>query len=65
MRERMDVINERIRKVARDLALPLVDLDRRLPRSTETFYDDCHFNRNGARLVAEELAAYFESELGR
>jgi hypothetical protein len=64
MRERMDVINDRIRAVAAELSVPLIDLDRALPRSTEAFYDDCHLNRNGAHLVAGELERFFVHEIG-
>jgi len=61
-RERMDVINNRIKALGKELSLPVVDLDNSLPRTTEVFYDDCHFNRKGARLVADELFKYFVKE---
>lgn len=61
-REKMDRINEKIRELGRRLEVPVVDLDRHLPRTTEVFYDDCHFNSNGARLVAETLYEYFSKE---
>ena len=54
-RRKMDKINESLRTFARSRQVPLVDLDRILPRSTDVFYDDCHFNVNGARLVADHV----------
>jgi lysophospholipase L1-like esterase len=52
-RRRLDRINDKTREVAKQLGLKVVDLDRELPRTTEVFYDDCHFNVEGARRVAE------------
>jgi hypothetical protein len=52
-RHRMDRINNKLRGVAKQLGVQVVDLDRELPRTTEVFYDDCHFNVEGARRVAE------------
>jgi hypothetical protein len=58
-RKRMDLINDRIRLVGKELGVPVVDLDLELPRTTEVFYDDCHFNVRGARMVAEILIRCF------
>jgi hypothetical protein len=35
---------------------PFCPLARSIPPTTEYFYDDCHFNENGARKVASLLA---------
>jgi lysophospholipase L1-like esterase len=53
----MERYNEAMRQVAARAGIELVDLAAQLPRTTETFYDDCHFNENGARLVGAALAA--------
>jgi len=37
--------------------LLLCDLAAMVPKGTEAFYDDVHFNTNGARIVAEALSA--------
>ena len=55
-RRQVDVVNHRIRRVAADLGVTLVDLDRDLPRTTEVFYDDFHFNVGGARMTADLVA---------
>lgn len=39
--------------------LPFVDLTRTLPKDTSVFYDDCHFNENGSRLVAKAITPLF------
>jgi hypothetical protein len=54
-RKKMDLINSHIRAAAARLGVPLVDLDRDLPRTTDVFYDDCHFNIGGAQRVAEAV----------
>jgi hypothetical protein len=30
----------------------------RIPKDTTAFFDDCHFNEAGARMVAENLTEY-------
>jgi lysophospholipase L1-like esterase len=49
----MDVALESYNDVMRELAqshnIPIFDLARRIPKSLEYFYDDCHFNVNGSR----------------
>jgi lysophospholipase L1-like esterase len=52
-RRRMELVNDRVRQVAKELSVKVVDLDRELPRTTEVFYDDAHFNVRGAQRVAE------------
>ena len=55
----MGAYNERMRAVARREGVECVDLAKALPRSLDSFYDDCHFNESGARRVARELSAHF------
>ena len=52
----MAQFNQRMRDVARREGVECVDLAAVVPGSTKAMYDDCHFNENGARIVAEELA---------
>jgi lysophospholipase L1-like esterase len=53
----MEQYNEAMCQVAAGEGIELVDLAARLSKTMETFYDDCHFNENGARLVGAALAA--------
>lgn len=52
----VDLYNQRTRDVCKREKVRYVDLAKLLPKSTEVFYDDLHFNESGARLVARRLA---------
>jgi hypothetical protein len=52
----MALYNQRMAAVARREGVPWIDLASRVPRSTEAFYDDLHFNERGAEIVADVLA---------
>jgi lysophospholipase L1-like esterase len=52
----LERMNDVMRAVAMEDSIPLCDLARVLPKSREYFYDDCHFNREGARTAGRELA---------
>jgi len=47
--------NDYVRDLAAKHALALCDLDAVVPKGTEAFYDDVHFNTNGARIVAQAM----------
>ena len=49
----MTQYNNIVRNVSIARDLQLVDLDNYLPKDTTAFYDDCHFNEDGAVLVGE------------
>ncbi|HXV14174.1 MAG TPA: GDSL-type esterase/lipase family protein [Candidatus Krumholzibacteria bacterium] len=53
----LERLNDVMRAVSVEDSIPLCDLARVLPKSREYFYDDCHFNREGARAAGRELAA--------
>lgn len=44
--------NDSLISVCRQEGLDCFDLDRKIPKDTNAFFDDVHFNENGARLVA-------------
>ena len=48
----MEAFNERLKKTCSREGIQCVDLAAALPKNTEVFYDDCHFNEEGARRVA-------------
>ena len=52
----LERMNDAMRAVAAENSLALCDLARTIPKSREYFYDDCHFNRVGARTAGGELA---------
>jgi lysophospholipase L1-like esterase len=49
----MNIYNEILMKVCKKRNIECLDLASVLPKDTTIFYDDCHFNENGARIVAE------------
>ncbi len=59
----LEQYNDKVRQVAEEMDVPLFDLVKILPKSLEYFYDDCHFNNNGA-LVAGNRVADFIVENG-
>lgn len=57
MKRGMDAYNERARKVARDRQVRFLDLEKRIPKSLDYFFDDVHYTTKGNRTVAEAFAA--------
>lgn len=55
LNDAFDRYNEAIRAVADSLTVPLVDLDRVVPRRATYFHDSIHFNDAGHALVAASL----------
>ena len=53
----VELMNDEMRQVADSNGLALYDLARTIPKSSEYFYDDVHFNTRGAALAGEGLAA--------
>lgn len=51
--------NRVLKTVCEQRQVECVDLAAIIPRDTTAFYDDCHFNENGARLVADAVAELF------
>ncbi|MFT7268194.1 MAG: lysophospholipase L1-like esterase [Roseivirga sp.] len=51
--EGMELYNDRLRLVAEDLNVPIIDLAKTLPKDTTVLYDYCHFNLEGAERVAD------------
>jgi lysophospholipase L1-like esterase len=56
----MQIYNEKLQEVCQWREAECFDLASRLaaPRDTTIFYDDCHFNEDGAKEVADAVAHY-------
>ncbi len=54
----MAAYNRRMIEVCRERGIECLDIADGFPRDLSVFYDDAHFNENGARLMAEKLAEY-------
>lgn len=65
LEEGMRLYNETLLKTCRERGVECFDLAAVVPKDTSAFYDDCHFNENGARLVAESIAGYMKSTTPR
>jgi hypothetical protein len=52
----MEMYNNALREFCRENNIPWIDAAAALPQDTSVFYDDCHFNESGARLMAEYLS---------
>lgn len=57
----LEKFNDVTRRVAAELNVPLEDLARTLPKTTEIFYDDDHFTVAGAKSVANQVARVFST----
>jgi lysophospholipase L1-like esterase len=53
--------NERLLAVCAARGAECIDLDARIPRRAEFFYDDYHFNERGAGRVAEVIAEHLRA----
>ena len=55
--ETLERFNNVIREIGAEQDVLVVDLASHLPKTTEAFYDDSHFNVSGAQMVARKIAA--------
>jgi lysophospholipase L1-like esterase len=58
----MEANNTAMREVASHHNVPLSDFAKLIPNSTAYFYDDVHFNVNGAETAAKMLAEFISEE---
>jgi hypothetical protein len=57
----MTIYNEKLKEVCHQRGVECLDLDSKLAKNTDIFYDDVHFNENGARAVAKEIGYYLDA----
>ena len=58
----MELFNDEMRAIAKDLNVALYDVAEALPKASSHFYDDVHFNERGARDAAFGLAATISAQ---
>ncbi|MFC3415184.1 SGNH/GDSL hydrolase family protein [Algoriphagus hitonicola] len=51
----LDKINEINKKVALENDIGLLDIEKKIPKSLDYFYDDCHFNKKGVEVFSNYL----------
>jgi hypothetical protein len=62
MARAMDMYNRALLDVCGQSGLECFDLAAQIPKDTSAFFDDMHFNENGARIVARNLEGYLMSK---
>jgi lysophospholipase L1-like esterase len=65
MNDALERMNDAMRETANSMDAPLYDLARLMPKSTEFFYDDVHFNTNGARVAGTQLSTVILERITR
>jgi hypothetical protein len=59
MRRGMEAFNSASRRVANEMGVRFLDLEKKIPKSRKYFYDDVHYTFEGNRLVADAFYADF------
>lgn len=54
----LEDFNATMRNVSKSKKINLFDLDKSIPKNSQYFYDDCHFNIKGAAFAGEKLANF-------
>jgi len=60
MDEALEAFNNQMRQTAQQYSVPLYDLARVVPKSRDFFFDDVHFNDQGAHVAGVQLAALIQ-----
>jgi lysophospholipase L1-like esterase len=60
MDEALEAFNNQTRQAAQQYSVPLYDLASTMAKSREFFYDDVHFNNQGAHAAGLQLAALIQ-----
>jgi lysophospholipase L1-like esterase len=55
--EALGQINEILISIAAQEEIPLLDLEKEIPKTSAYFYDDCHFNKGGITKSAELISS--------
>lgn len=56
-------MNMILKNIAEKEGISLLDLEQAIPKNTEYFFDDCHFNKKGVLTSAEIIAEKIQSQL--
>lgn len=54
----IESFNELLIKICEEENVLYFDLANAIPKTSEAFYDDCHFNQKGAQIVADKLYGF-------
>ena len=62
MKRGMEMFNKATRSLAREYKLPLVDIEKAVPKNLEYFVDDVHFTPESAKLIASAVKEKISTE---
>lgn len=63
LEEEMSRYNNVQREIADNFKVPYVDLDKKIPKNLQYFFDDCHFTDLGNIKVANEIFSVVQKEI--
>jgi hypothetical protein len=61
----MDAYNNTVRALAQEKNIPLIDLDKTVPKSLTYFYDDVHFQDHAFNTVASAVVSHLQPLVSR
>lgn len=56
MEKSIHEINQITENLSKENNIPFINFEASIPKSSEYFYDDCHFNKNGVKFAAELIS---------
>jgi hypothetical protein len=63
MAQGINALNQTMLDLSRERGVDCIDLASMLPKNTQTFYDDWHYNNEGCARIADILCKYFEPKV--
>lgn len=60
MQAAMDSMNTIVHQLCKKLEVPVLKPETFMPKTTEYFYDDCHFTPKGAQMLGDSLSMFIE-----
>lgn len=63
MKKSIDKYNASLKEICKERNVECIDLEGVLEKDTTTFYDDCHFNENGARKAARIISRFLNKHI--
>lgn len=61
LREMLNEYDNLLRESCEENKVGFIELNNKLEKDITTYYDDCHFNENGARKVAQIISSYLKA----
>ncbi|MHA7129407.1 SGNH/GDSL hydrolase family protein [Algoriphagus namhaensis] len=55
---KLNELNDILERIANETGTPILDLEARIPKTKDYFYDDCHFNKGGINFASELMREF-------